>query len=216
MGKKIFRCWVKTMNIKNLNDNILTRAWKERYNAQSESIKKQLDRLYQANPSEYKLKVIKRKRIQPQEGDVFLVSPRENIYFYGKVLRANIRNAYDDWVNEENMVVIFKCKTDIISMEKYNPNYNDLLVKPTIVTKQYWSNGSFFTIDNIPLTNLEKNLDYGFYDAFNNYFISETGAKLDHQPQIICSKGISTLSGISYFIERELIIDKTLLDFNKL
>ena len=95
-----------------------------------------------------------------------------------------------------------------------NANYNDLLVKPTIVTKQYWSNGSFFTIDNIPLTNLEKKLDYGFYDAFNNCFISETGAKLDHQPQIICSKGISTLSGISYFIERELIIDKTLLDFN--
>ena len=204
------------MNIKNLNDNILTRAWKERYNAQSESIKKQLDHLYHADPSEYKLKVIKRKRIQPQEGDVFLVSPRENIYFYGKVLCTNIRNPYDNWINGQNMVVIFKCKTDIISMEKYNPNYDDLLVKPTIVTKQYWSNGSFYTIDNIPLTNLEKNLDYGFYDAFNNCFISETGAKIDHQPKIICSKGISTLSGISYFIERELIIDKTLLDINKL
>ena len=59
------------MNLKNLNDNILTRAWKERYNAQSESIKKQLDWLYDADPNEYKLKVIKRKRIQPQEGDVF-------------------------------------------------------------------------------------------------------------------------------------------------
>lgn len=204
------------MNIKNLTDNILTRAWQERYNAQSESVKKQLDRLYNAAPSEYKLNVIKRKRIQPQEGDVFLVSPRENIYFYGKVLRSNIRNPYDDWVNEQNMVVIFKSKTDIISMEKYNPNYDDLLVRPTVVTKQYWSNGSFFTIDNIPLTDLEKNLDYGFYDAFNDCFVKETGEKINGIPKIMCGKGIATLSGISYFIERELIMDKTLLDFNKL
>ena len=49
------------MNLKNLNDNILTQAWQERYNAQSESIKKQLDWLYDADPNEYKLKVIKRK-----------------------------------------------------------------------------------------------------------------------------------------------------------
>ena len=203
------------MNLKNLTDNILTQAWKERYNAQSESIKKQLDWLYDADPNEYKLKVIKRKRIQPQEGDVFLVSPRDDIYFYGKVLRANISNPYDTWVNEQNMVVIFKCKTNTINMEKYNPNYADLLVKPIIVTEQYWSNGSFFTIDNIPLTEEEKNLDYGFYDAFNDCFISETGAKIEHQPKIFCSKGIATLSGISYYIERELIIDKTLLDFKK-
>lgn len=202
------------MNIKNLTDNILTRAWQERYNAQSESVKKQLDRLYNAAPSEYKLNVIKRKRIQPQEGDVFLVSPRENIYFYGKVLRANIRNPYDDWVNEQNMVVIFKSKTDIISMEKYNPNYDDLLVRPTVVTKQYWSNGSFYTIDNIPLTDLEKNLDYGFYDAIDDCFVKETGEKINRIPKIMCEKGIATLSGISYDIEKELIIDRTLLNFH--
>ena len=69
--------------------------------------------------------------------------------------------------------------------------------------------------DNIPLTEEEKNLDYGFYDAFNDCFISETGAKIEHQPKIFCSKGIATLSGISYYIERELIIDRTLLDFKK-
>lgn len=201
------------MNLKNLNDNILTRAWKARYNAQSESIKKQLDWLYDAEPNEYKLKVIKRKRIQPQEGDVFLVSPRDNIYFYGKVIRSNICNPYSNWTNGQNVIVIFKCKTDVISMEKYNPNYDDLLVRPTVVTKQYWSNGSFLNIDNIPLTDLEKNLDYGFYDAIDDCFVKETGEEINWIPKIMCEKGIATLSGISYYIERELIIDKTLLDF---
>lgn len=59
------------MDIKHMNDNVLSRKWKERYSKQPLEIQKRLDELKEKDPNEYQLKVIRRKRIVPQTGDVF-------------------------------------------------------------------------------------------------------------------------------------------------
>lgn len=75
------------MNIDDLNNNILSNRWKERYDKLSDEIKEKLNELDNSNISDYQLQVIKRKRLYPEIGDIFKVNPRDDIYFYGVVLK---------------------------------------------------------------------------------------------------------------------------------
>ena len=106
----------------------------------------------------YQLKTIKRKRSEINKGDVFVLSPREGIYFYGKVLDAKIKHPIRrEYSSDLYVVFIFKCKTKNISIDDFKPNYNELLIGPVIVDKGYWTLGLFYTVGNIPLTKEEKN-----------------------------------------------------------
>ena len=69
-------------------ENILRQEWLSKYNKLSTIDKEKIDKLKEINPKEFQLRVIKRKRIRPQEGDVFVLSLREGMYFYGKVLKS--------------------------------------------------------------------------------------------------------------------------------
>ena len=44
------------MDFKNLNDNLISRRWKERYASLSEGVKKKIDALGESTPKEYLLK----------------------------------------------------------------------------------------------------------------------------------------------------------------
>ncbi len=80
------------MNSKYINNNPMHKKWEEQYNAQPPAVKEKLDKLRNMNPNDYQLKVIKKKRTMPMDGDIFVLSPQEGIYFYGKVLKANIQH----------------------------------------------------------------------------------------------------------------------------
>ena len=68
---------------KYFNDNEFTNKAMERYNALDDGIKKRLDEMSEKDIDEYQLNVIKRKRVIPEKGDLFLVSPVRNIFFLG-------------------------------------------------------------------------------------------------------------------------------------
>ena len=89
-----------------------------------------------------------------------------------------------------------------------------MLIPPAIVGDAYWKKGYFHTIANIPLTEEEKNLDFGFYKLHfkGNFFCKETGELLDKEPKLLGMHGITTISGIGWDIERELIINPSLLE----
>lgn len=199
---------------KDINDNPISNAWKNRYAAQSDETKRKLDELKKADPKQYQLKVIKRTRNEPSEGDIFVLSPRENIYFYGRVLKSNINHIWKDtFVHGKNVIVVFKAKNTEISMDRYSPDYDNLLIKPAIVDKSYWSKGFFFTIGNNPVESLERNLDIGFYSIHKKEFLKETGVTINHLPSIFGTYGITTIIGIAYEIEKELIINPSILEF---
>lgn len=195
-------------------ENILRQEWEKKYNKLTQEDKEKIDLLYEIDPKEFQLRVIKRKRIRPQEGDVFVLSPREDMYFYGKVLKSNIeRIDNNSWMEGKNVIAIFNCKTRDISLDNYKPNYDDLLIRITIVDYNYWTRGYFYTIANIPLNDYEKNLDYGFFDIDFGKFYKETGERLNHKPKIFGMEGITTIIGIARKIESEFIFNPKLLEF---
>lgn len=95
------------MNIDDLNNNILSNRWKERYDKLSDEIKEKLNELDNSNISDYQLQVIKRKRLYPEIGDIFKVNPRDDIYFYGVVLNNHIHN-----INGDDLLLVY-CIIDI-------------------------------------------------------------------------------------------------------
>lgn len=58
--------------------------------------KTKIRRVRSNEPKRLSITCNKKSKVELKEGDVFVLSPRENIYFYGKVLRANINNKEKD------------------------------------------------------------------------------------------------------------------------
>ena len=163
-----------------MNTNLIALRRKEHFESLNLEIQKELDNFYDTKAATHQLKVIKKSKSIPKVGDVFLVSPREGIYFYGKVLVSNIvRKVPDSFVEGKHVVFIFKGNTHEKNIDKYMPDYSNLL---------------------IPLK--------------GNFFCKETGELLDKEPRILGMHGITTISGIGLEIERELIINPSLLEEN--
>lgn len=186
---------------KNINDNILSRRWLERYSRLSDEIKEKLDKLDNSDPSEYQLKVIKRQRIYPEIGDIFKINPINDIYFYGVVLNNHIYNINGD---DLLLVLIFKQDIDINKSIGNGVSEDELLLPPQIVGREYWSRGYFYNVDRYdePL-NIE---DYGFYSVGKSKFFDEYGNELLKQPRLLGTFGAATISGIARKINQELII----------
>lgn len=185
-------------------ENPIADEWKELFSKQPDEIKEKLDTLDKMNPNEYQLRVIKKNKPTLKEGDVFVLSPRENVYFYGKILKANITNNNNDtYVQGKNLVFLFRNKTD----------YSQLLIRPSIVDVSYWNKGLFFNVGNLPITKSEKQLDYGFLKigSKSNFYCREDGTILKKKPELLGIFGISTITGIASKIEKELIIYPDLL-----
>ena len=177
------------------------------YSEQNESTKRELDELKKMNFKEYQLKVIKRQRKYPQKGDVFVIEPLEGISFWGIVVNNHVCN-----INGEDLLVvmIFKEKAPENNINEWKPDINNLLIEPSMVGKEYWTKGYFYTVYNIPIENSLDN--YGFYCIFEDRYFDEWGKKLRKEPKIVGTFGVSTISGIAYKINVELIIEKQLME----
>ncbi len=197
-------------NTYNNDKNFLATEYKQRYNSLRWGVRRKLKK---SEDCDYQLKFIESESREINEGDIFLIMPEEGIYFYGKVLEAKIENKYNSFIENQYLVCIFKCKTRNISMENFKPDYNNLLIQPAVVTKGYWTQGLFYTIGNIPLTEEEKNLDYGLYNSIDGKFYKANGTLIERKPKIYGGYGITTGIGIAIEVEEELIIDPSLLEF---
>ena len=126
------------MFLKGINDNPLSNKWKKRYSIQSDEVKEKLDALNQMNPKDYQLRSIKKSNVAPRDGDIFVLSPREDIFFYGKVLNAEINHlTKDTFINGNCLVFLFNRKTTELNSDKFKAEYDNLLISPVIVTNNY-------------------------------------------------------------------------------
>lgn len=188
-----------------VKENLLAQRRKNRYNELPESKKKEYDDLRKKPYKDIQLKVIKRKRKYPEKGDVFILSPRENMYFFGLVVNNHVTNNQgEDWI----VIMIFKSRAKNLNDTKFIPNFNNLLIEPCIISKLYWTCGYFYTVSNIKVP---QNIDYGFYDINKNIFVNEYNSKLDHEPKMLGIYGITTSIGVTMNINREFIFDESLL-----
>lgn len=191
------------MNIDDLNNNILSNRWKERYEKLSDEIKEKLNELDNSNISDYQLQVIKRKRLYPEIGDIFKVNPRDDIYFYGVVLNNHIHNINGD---DLLLVLIFKQNIDIKGSIINGVKEDDLLLPPQIIGKEYWTRGFFYNVEHYDEILNVKN--YGFYSIGKGEFVDEYGKELANQPKLLGTYGVAAISGIARKINQELIIRK--------
>lgn len=192
-------------DLKNMNDNPLSRKWKDRYSKLPEHTQKELDEFDSKGYKEYQLKVIKRTRTVPKRGDVFFVNPKENKYFVGVVINDNVNNING---NELFVVLVLKNKVKSIDDKDFEIDFDNLLIEPTIVGKEYWTRGYFYNcgvfIENLP------NFDYGFYSIGKGKYFDEFGHVLSYIPKFLGIFGVSTIIGIAYKVNKELIIDSSL------
>ena len=152
--------------------NLLAEHYKRRYEMQSKEVREKLDRLSEQDPREYQVKILKRKRIIPQKGDVFVVSPREGVYYCGVVVNAG------DGISDTYSAVVFILDKEYESMDidVAELDLENLLFYPQIVDKGYWSRGYFYNIGK--QIEIPNELDYGFYDVVDEYYVDEYGNRI--------------------------------------
>lgn len=182
-----------------INNNIRANRWRERYGKLPDDIKAKLDALADADFREYQLKVIKRKRIYPEIGDIFKICPCEDVEYYGIAVNNHVNNN-----NGEDLIVvlIFKSEIDVQQCVANGIKKEDLLLDPEIVGKEYWTRGYFFNIDHSKIS-----IDnYGFYSIGRRKFVDEYGNDIHEEPYLLGTYGVATISGIAYGINKEMII----------
>ncbi len=181
-----------------INNNILSKRWERRYEILSDEVKQKLDDL---EVSDCQLQVIKRKRIYPEIGDIFKVNPKGDLFYYGLVVNNHINN-----INGEELllILIFKEGVDIKESISRGVNFDELLIPPQIVGKEYWTRGYFYNVEHY---NEKINIDdYGFYSIGKGKFFDEYGNEITNEPQLLGTYGVATIIGIAGKINQELII----------
>ena len=183
---------------------------KKRYESLSDETKHRLKKLDNICSSIYQPKLIKRKRPKLCRGDVFVMNLFEDIYFYGVVLNTGI----DDSFMGTNLVSVCILKkyskgmTEFLKVESLKTK--DILIRPSIISRAYWSNGFFYnTGENI---NGSIDIDYGFYSNPEKAYVDEYGTKFDSPPEIKNFFALTTMTGISSKMRYELIIDDSFME----
>jgi hypothetical protein len=139
-----------------------------------------------------------RKKTKP--GDVFVVQPKEGLFFYGKVIRTDV-----EIVIKYSLNLIYIFKNPI--REKVLPNSLDpkeLLTPPQIVNNQGWLKGYFLTIGNIPVTTDDLSINFGFKDILLKRFVDVDGKPLGYEPELWTYYGVGSYGSVANAIHKVL------------
>lgn len=189
------------------DDNPILNASKARYEQQPQEVQSVLDKIRDIDYEKYQLQVIKKKRPRLEKGDLFLLNPFGNVYFYGIVLNAEISNVMGDGLIT---ICIFKKYTHSIEEANIHELFTekDILLKPSAVIKAYWTRGYFYNIGRV-----EKlpEINYGFYDMAHDIYVDDFGKKLSEMPNITTYFSLVTMEGIIWNLYYELVIDHSFL-----
>lgn len=192
---------MKIENLNNINNNPISREWKNLYEKQSVEIKKALDDLKKMKPNEYQFETIKRSKIYPQIGDVFAFQPKPGLFYCGTVVNNHIQNK-----NGNELIVVFLFDKHFNSIELITADGGDddlgIMVGPLIVTSQYWKSGLFYNVGKKDVIKY----DYGFYHILGEFWSDEYGTKLHSEPKYKAMFGLYTIFGVSREVNKWLII----------
>ncbi len=188
-----------------LDYNIILENHKKRVELLSDEQKISYEN-YKNNNEDSNLLMLRKSKQIPKVGDVFVLSYNDGEYYYGKVLES-----FEKWDTKVQVIVIFSEVIKEISIDKCIFNYDKLLLSPRIVFDGYWKKGFFQTIANIPLTNEEKKLNYGFFKMHPlgkyGYFVDSKGGEINYQPNLYSLYGVTNIIGIYKAIRLERLFD---------
>lgn len=151
-------------------------------------------------------------RKKPKEGDIFVIQPKENVYFYGKVIRTNLPST-NGMIRGWNLIYIYRRPIKQIIL----PDFLDpkqLLIPPQIVNNQGWLKGYFQTIGNVPVTLKDISQDYGFLDHITKKYVDEEGRFLSHKPSTYTDYGLGSYGIVGYDVQEALEANPELINID--
>lgn len=141
-------------------------------------------------------------KTQRKEGEIFVIQPSKNLFFFGKVIRTKIQLS-DPIMNGGHLVYIFSHSSSSLEMPEYlNPN--NLLIPPQIINNRGWSKGYFKTVGIQQVTEEERQIDYGFLDIVSKGFVNEEGVQLKHKPTVYEDFGLGSYGTVAYKVKEAL------------
>ncbi|MBU9723344.1 MULTISPECIES: immunity 26/phosphotriesterase HocA family protein [Bacillaceae] len=142
----------------------------------------------------------KKKR---QEGEIFIIEPTKNTYFYGKVIRKQIP-INDPTMHGGHLVYIYQQTNNPLDIpELLHPN--NLIIPPQIIDNKGWEKGYFQSVGIQEITNEELELNYGFWDIVTQKYVNEEGKELDQTPDIYADYGLVSHGSIEDELKMVLV-----------
>lgn len=145
---------------------------------------------------------IGKSRKPPKEGDIFLVQPFPQVYYYGKVIRTHIKSA-DSCVRGMNLIFLYDKRAEDRSVPDELGD-RDFLIPPAIINRLPWSRGYFETVGNAPVTEQERNRSYGFWSFQKKRFVNVWGVPLAYKPQCWSDYGLASYALVGEKIQAAL------------
>lgn len=190
--------------------NIIRQRFLTMYNNGTQEQKEYYDYYSENNITPFEFQKIKTYKPKPKTGDVFLFKVKDDMYFYGKILNADLRaKANASWAKESVVILLFKIMSKNIELPKVELSIDRLFSDtPYIVTKDGWEEGYFYTIANQELTDDEKNLDYGFYkySFVGSDYVDEYGSPIS-KPHYIGGYGAGSWQQVQNKVQKDFIFD---------
>ena len=124
--------------------------------------------------------VLKKSNKKPVEGDIFVLSIRDNLYCFGKVIRTNVESQ-DSFVNGMYLIFIFDYFSSSDVYTKSIEDNNILLVE--VINTQLWRKGFAKNIAFSEVTDKQKNEDFGFWDILRETYVDVSGSELSYIPK---------------------------------
>jgi hypothetical protein len=141
-------------------------------------------------------------RKQRKEGEVFVIQPSKDLFFYGKVIKTQIQLS-DPIMNGGHLIYIINHSSKTLEMPEYlNPN--NLLIPPQIINNQGWSKGYFKTLGIQQVTDEERQIDFGFFDIVSKGFVNEEGVPLNRKPKVYGDFGLGSYGTVAFALKKVL------------
>lgn len=145
---------------------------------------------------------MKRTKNNPSEGDVFVIQPKEGLYYYGKVIITNLKSR-DSFINGMTLIYIYN-KVSSEKVFQKNLEEADLLIAPIIVNNQPWQKGYFETVGKTKVSEKEKNLNYGFWDMLKKKYVNYNGDELLKEPRYWTHFGLGSYGIVGKEVQKAL------------
>lgn len=149
---------------------------------------------------------MKKSLKHPQEGDVFILQPQKNLFYFGKVIQINLKSI-DSFINGMTLIYIY----DSSSNEKVVPKHfdeKDLLIAPIVVNNQPWIKGYFETVDNMPISKREINLEFGFWDFLTQEYVDIRGKKMGNRPKYCGTYGLGSYGAVGKEVQKAIRLEQ--------
>lgn len=119
------------------------------------------------------LKVLKRSRKKPQDGDIFTLSPTDK-FLFGRVLRADINNgeAPTPW---SYLIYIYQAQSPTKEPDLSLLTRDKLLISPLFINQLPWTKGYFEKILHRQLSPADKLEQHCFYDLAKGKYVDDRG-----------------------------------------